>query len=416
MLFIHKESGLLLAKVQKEQEALQDADMLASMMTAIRSFVNDWVEANNTNSELGEIEYGGNKIIIEASGYSYLAVIVEGAAYAKTYTKIRNTLENIILEYGKEIKEFTGDFQIFPNKALEEELNLLINNNNKIQKKKKIHPLIFIFPLLFLVWLSYLFYQDYKDETLAKQIQILLQETPSLTSFRIDVDVDDAVATLKGSVPFEYYKNKTQKLLKSIQGVKDIHNDIIIIATLTDPMQVSSNIAYLIRGVNLNNNTNLTYSFDYNTLTLKGNFKDYKIKKRVLQEISRIQGVQTLQDETKMLIPPFKDVNIYFDTASSALDSSTQAELLKASQAIQGLDNNTTIKLSAYSDMIGNINLNRKLAKKRVQNIENFLRKQGALSNTVISQIFETPPPGIDAQKEPNKARKITLTLQNKSN
>ncbi len=414
VLLIHKDSGILLAKVQNEQETLNDTDMLASMMTAIRSFINDWVETNNTNNELGEIEYGGNKIIIEASGYSYLAVIVEGAAYAKTYTKIRNTLENIVLEYGKDIKKFTGDLQTLPNKALEKELNTLIDNESKTQKKK-VHPLLFIFPLLFLAWLSYLFYQNYKDEALTKQVQTLLQKTPSLTSFKIDVDVNDGVTTLKGSVPFQYHKNEAQKLLKNIQETKDIHNDIIVIPTLTDPMQVSSNVAYLLRGVNLNNNTNLTYTFDYNTLTLRGIFQNYKIKKKVLQEIGKIQGIQTVQDETKIVTPPFKDLNIYFDTASSRLNSNTQAELLKTSKIIQTLDNNTTIELKAYSDMIGNINLNRELAKKRVQNIENFLKRQGALSNTIVSQIFETPPPGIDAQKEPKKARQIILTLQSKS-
>ena len=64
---IHKETGIVLAQAQSDLNPINEADMLASMMTAIRSFVNDWVEKNETYSELGEIEYGGSKIVIETS-------------------------------------------------------------------------------------------------------------------------------------------------------------------------------------------------------------------------------------------------------------------------------------------------------------------------------------------------------------
>ncbi|MEJ2415074.1 MAG: hypothetical protein P8Y22_07410 [Sulfurimonas sp.] len=127
LLLIHKETGIVLAHVENPDSPLNEPEMLASMMTAIRSFVNDWVEKNSDNNELGEIEYGDKKIIIESSGYSYLAVIVQGNTNKLIYDKIREALENIVLNHGDEIKNFNGNLENFDNITIYREISQLLS-------------------------------------------------------------------------------------------------------------------------------------------------------------------------------------------------------------------------------------------------------------------------------------------------
>jgi len=412
VLLIHKESGMLLTKVENEEESLGDADMLASMMTAIRSFVNDWVANNNSHQELGEIEYGGNKIIIEASGYSYLAVIVEGAAYTKTYENIRTTLESIVLEYGDNIKEFQGNFEEFPKEPIKEKLQKLlqVTDSEESEEKKGRSPLLMLLPLLLFTYLIYVFYNDYVDEKLQEKIVSQIEETPQLSPFKITVDVKNKVATINGRVPFVYYKELLQKRVATIQGLDTVHNDIKVTPTLTDPMQVSANIAYLIKGFNLNQNANINYKFDYNNLTLLGYVTDKTDKENLLKALQTIQGISSITDKIKIKIPSIYEV-LYFDTATTKLNDDAITKLTEVIKKLKKAPT-ATIELNAYSDMIGDTQKNRELAQKRVEAISRYLIEHGKITNKIESKIFDRPPAGIDATKEPKKARSIILTLK----
>jgi outer membrane protein OmpA-like peptidoglycan-associated protein len=410
-LLIHKESGTLLCKVEDKEHGLNDADMLASMMSAIRSFVNEWVEANSDFHELGEIEYGGNKIIIEASGYSYLAVIVEGAAYSKTYEKIRNTLESIVLDFGESIKSFNGSFEEFDKEAIEQRLQtLLLQNETTPKEKKRKSPLLFLLPLLLAGYIAYLLYEDYLDEQLQNTITQKIERTPQLLPYKIDVAVEDKRATLQGRVPFNYHKELLQKELESIQGLKGIQNCVKVIPTLTDPMQVSANIAYLLRGVNLDKNNHINYHFDYNTLTLTGKVSTKEKKAEILEALQAIHGIEKIEDKIAIEFPKI-DERFYFGISSSQLSDEAKKRLTEVIKKLQNAPQNITLTLRAYSDMIGDPKRNRALAQKRLQSIVNYLKEQN-LNNSIESQIFDGPPPGVDATKDPKSARAIILSIK----
>jgi hypothetical protein len=415
-LLIHKESGTLLAKALNTENSLGDTDMLASMMTAIRSFVNEWIESENTHSELGEIEYGGNKIIIEASGYSYLAVIVEGAAFSNTYETIRSTLEKIVLEYGKEIKAFNGDFTDFPQKKIQEILQELISQSQKqstIEEKKRSS---FLLPFIFLLIaspLAYIYYKDYQDDKLTTKLQTLLHNTPALNAYNIKVTAHNGRVTLNGALPFVYHKELAQKLVDSTAGVTSLDNELIVRPTLVDPMQVSSQIAYLLFGLNSDKETNLTYKFDYNTLILKGTLKDTKTKEYLLNILHKMLGIKKIVDHTN-IAPPAINTAINFSKASSRLSTMAKATLQKIAQQLQERNITVPLLIQAYSDMIGAQEANRNLNMKRVASIKTFLQQQN-LHNTIKEEIFNTPPPNIDVKKEPQKARVVMIKLQEKS-
>jgi len=411
-LLIHKESGMLLAKVENNHAHLNDADMLASMMTAIRSFVNEWVSSDNEHQELGEIEYGGNKIIIEASGSSYLAVIVEGAAYTKTYNKIRHALEQIVLEYGDNIKTFQGDYTQLKQKEIEQKLQELLftdDDTTSVQETKdKKHPLLFILPLLLLAFFAYKGYENYIDDTLQEKLTHTIITTPALSPFAITIDVENKHALLKGRVPFEYHKELAYKKAQNIKGLTEITNNIEVIPTLTDPMQVSAQIAYLLKGFNLSTKNNLNYTFDYKNLHLFGTISSSKQKESLLKELHSIKGIKNIQDDI-IITPPKINTTIYFDKASYKLSPLAQKELLTLLQKLKNRDDSYKLILNAYSDMIGSKATNTSLAKKRIQNIINFLQREDPKLN-FESHIHHQPPAGIDAQKDPDLARCVIIT------
>ncbi|MDT9190586.1 MAG: hypothetical protein P5681_22700 [Limnospira sp. PMC 894.15] len=93
---IHKNSGLVISEVQASGSYSLESEMVAGMLTAIRSFVNDCIVQINNYSELNEIEYGNYKIILEVAGYCYFAVVTKGEPSPEFITKMRQTMGIIV--------------------------------------------------------------------------------------------------------------------------------------------------------------------------------------------------------------------------------------------------------------------------------------------------------------------------------
>ena len=411
LLLIHKETGIVLAHAENPASPVSEPEMLASMMTAIRSFVNDWIEQNESNQELGEIEYGGNKIIIEASGYSYLAVIVNGSTQRNTYDKIRQTLENIVLKYGDTIRKFDGDLTAFANIEIYKELLTLLDSNTneeEIEEEKSIHPLLFILPVVFLLWGGYSYYKSSKDETVKKSILEKFYKTPQLTSYKLSVSNKDGLVKLQGTVPFKYYKELAQKLAQGIDGVTKVNNELVVIDALQDPIQISSNIAYLLRGLNTQKGINLTYSYDYMHLKVEGWVYNRTLLQKVKDEIQKVPNISNI--EYKIVIkPPHFETKIYFNRASAKLTPPDYAKLIKSIGVIKNLDEEYKLLVTAYSDQIGSPTKNTLLAKRRIKNTIKFLQDATHQKNRFITVIKDTPPRGIDVKSQADKARCIIL-------
>jgi len=386
------------------------------MMTAIRSFVNDWIQGNSEHQELGEIEYGGNKIIIETSGYSYLAVIVEGSAYKATYDKIRKTLENIVLKHGEMIKNFDGDLNKFANIEIYKEIsNLLSSHETALITKKKIHPLLFLIPLSLLIWGGFSYYENLQNRELTHNIEELLYKTPELTSYNLDVSTDDGSVLLKGRVPLAYYKNLAEKVVQQVEGVYKIKNELQLSNSFYDPMQISANISYLLRGFNIQDGVNINYNYDYTLLSIEGSLPNELLKQRLINEINSIKNIKKVHYNIKVT-PPQLHETVYFNRASTKLTLLSQTTLIRAIRSIKKLDTQYDILLTSYSDQIGTTQRNQRLAEKRVLNVSSFLHKQGDIKQNILSIIKSTPPEGIDYKNEAYKARCIVISYKKKEN
>ncbi len=376
LLLIHKETGIVLAEAHNPDTPLQEPEMVASMMSAIRSFVNDWIDKNEEGNELAEIEYGGHKIVLESSGYSYLAVIVNGAAYLKTYDSIRHTLESIISEHGDSIRNFNGDLSSFPNIEIYKKVSSLLSEDKEIVKKSsKKNPMMFIIPLLLVGFISWAYYNSYIDDSITENINKSIYKNPHISLYKIDVSTNDLEVILKGQVPLKYHKDLIQNIVENQTKVKNIKNNIIILSTLDDPMQISSNISYLLNGLNTDDGINLLYMYSYPNLTISGEVWDVTHKNMVIKKINENIVAQNIDFKIDIIPPDIKEI-LYFEKGSAEISSKNEIKLIKLSKKLYNIDSNLTLHVEGYSDESGTLRAKKRTVDSRVKNVYIFYKQK----------------------------------------
>ncbi len=110
IMVIEKGSGLLISRYSKTQNI--DAEMVAGMLTAIKSFVEDAFEKGG--QDLNYIEYDTYHIHIQNFSSYYIAVVISGP-YNKVY---KSKLEDILLDFAQNVinKEDLDNRQNFTKK------------------------------------------------------------------------------------------------------------------------------------------------------------------------------------------------------------------------------------------------------------------------------------------------------------
>jgi hypothetical protein len=113
---IHKGSGLVISEVQPSDRQRLESEMVAGMLTAIRSFVNDCIAQSGEVSEIDQIEYGNSQITLEVAGYCYLAVVTQGQPPKSFIKKMRGDLASIVQNHGKRSSYLTATLPMSPNR------------------------------------------------------------------------------------------------------------------------------------------------------------------------------------------------------------------------------------------------------------------------------------------------------------
>lgn len=150
---IHKESGMLILDVHKEDnKKIDEPEMVASMLSAIKSFVNDWISNQDKMSEVSEIEYGNSSILIESAGSSYLAVVIDGKSDFNLQEEISFTLSKVILNHAIEISKYDGDPETIKSDDIIKILSTLFYNKSKDKDKDKLENKFPLFSTVLLIF------------------------------------------------------------------------------------------------------------------------------------------------------------------------------------------------------------------------------------------------------------------------
>ncbi len=161
---IHKKTGLLLNETSDFQNSVtKDSDLISSMLTAIKDFIQDSFNVEQSN-ELETIKVGQFNIWIEQGPEVIIAAIVDGNASLGFRTVLKETVENVHLKHLYELDNFNGEVEVF--KKSDPYLQDCLISEQKEKKKKK--PVIVI--LLFVALLGFMAYWAYV--TIEQKIRI----------------------------------------------------------------------------------------------------------------------------------------------------------------------------------------------------------------------------------------------------
>jgi outer membrane protein OmpA-like peptidoglycan-associated protein len=223
---IHKETGLLIAEAHDEHKAIDDAVMVASMASAIKDFVNDWIQNQDQEnmSEVQILSYGNATLYIESAGSVYMIAFMDSEPDYEQRKEINSFFATILKRYSKLFHSFEGDMSDEQITKLESDLYEFLNQHSdeaKVYESNKPNIAKYIFYILgalLVGWFGYIGYKQYQIETLASKISLESNSTITLKAISDDtIEVDGYINSMN-----QY--NQIEKLLKEHRYTKIINN------------------------------------------------------------------------------------------------------------------------------------------------------------------------------------------------
>ena len=395
---IHNLSGLVMIDIQKSDlDSLADpidSDMLAGMLTAIRSFASECMSRSESTTELDAINYSGSKILLEVAGYCYLAVIIRGEPDSTLVKKIRDVFGRIVQIYGDRFKEFDGDPSTIPIEA-EIELKTLMEFAWAKAIKKSPKTLAFIgLAILFLVLvpIGILQYQSHRDRQLEAKVLEAFASTPELAVYRLNVTADGDRLKLTGKLPNQYLRDRALQVAiattKAEVANGKINNNIYAVNIPPDPELVAIEVQRLTKALNYTQGVNIQSRFKDGQLTITGQVEQPSMMTKITQAFTKIAGINIVSNGTTIL-PPKLSTRIYFPLLATTLDPSDITKLIEV-QAFLDLYPDYNIKIFVKNDNIGDRATNYQIGMKRAQTVRETLLQRGVNAKRIhISGIID---------------------------
>ncbi|WP_418185425.1 OmpA family protein [Aliarcobacter vitoriensis] len=406
LFLIDKNSGVVLTTLENKNSNITEPEMVASMLTAIRSFVNDWVEKNDENKELNTIDYGGSKIVIESSTSCYLAAIVDGVVTKDVYRKLDESLALVVSKYGSKIREFDGNLANLSIDKINEILLPLMNYEEYIEEHKSIHPIIYIVPLSILSAIGYFIYLYIIDTNLEKKANEILYKNPELTIYRLEVSVKNRDIFINGVVPNTFYKDIAFNSLKELPNVNKLENNIQVIEYINNPKDIYDKITYLRMALNQKDGNKIGYIYDYPNLKVTGSVISKNEKKYVESQFSLVEGLEKLEFDIKIVPPQISDV-IHFDLNSSEILPNQEYKLINIISLLHKLDDDLVLEVYGFRDHTGSIERNEILVNQRALNVMRYLKLKGNVSQKLVNLGRNEIPEGIEEDYQEQGRRVI---------
>lgn len=410
---IHKASGLVICDIQPSNSQRLESDMIAGMLTAIRSFANDCMANSGNNSELNQIDYGNFKIILEVAGYCYLAIIVKGETPKIFINQMRQSLAKIIRNYGKVIKNFEGDLEKIPIQINTILAALTDYNYLKKKNKKQASPLLIlslsILGLIFIPWGIWQ-YRSNIIRAVEKKTFLALVSEPELSVYRLDVKADVDKLKLIGRVPNQYLKNKAKQIVASTVPDWKIDNQIIAVEIPASPVLTKAEVERVTAVLNQINDIAIAVNYNDNRVDVEGSVSTIVDTKIINQAFEQIPGIKVVSSTVRVK-PLSIPVRFYFEKESSnliPLDLETKVKQIKIFLNQYPMKN---VKIIGYSYLEESTGTAQNLALLRAKSVQQALINQG-ISPSRLQVIGKTNlPPGIDQTQPLWLMRCVVLEL-----
>ncbi|MBD2040004.1 OmpA family protein [Microcoleus sp. FACHB-672] len=396
---IHKTSGLIISDVQHSGNQRLESEMVAGMLTAIRSFVNECIIQSGEISELNEIEYGDSKIILEVAGYCYLAVVVKGDPSKKYIEKIRKTLSIIILDYGQPIEFFNGDPATIPE-PVPALLETLMNSAAEKLPAKQPRALLGIGLLalsLILVPWGISFYRNKIERSIEAKAGSALASAPQLAVYRLSVDAEGKTLKLTGKLPNQELREKAGQIAKAAVPTLRLDNQIIAVDVPPDPVLVVAEVKRATDVLNQMEGISISTKYAERKVTVEGTVREKTDTQKIVQALKQIPGVQSVIS-TIQLNPLQITSRIYFEPGSAALNPAYLKTIIQIKSFLQQYPQKN-LRIIGHSDTLGNQTKNQQLARQRAIAVRDALVSQGVDPKRLQAIGKPKPPAGVESNQ-----------------
>lgn len=397
---IHKNSGLVISEVQSSDDFSLESEMVAGMLTAIRSFVNDCIVQIDDYSELNEIEYGDSKIILEVAGYCYLAVVIKGEPTKEFINKMRKTMSTIVLDYGESIENFEGDRQTV-SETVHQLLESLIKS--PLEKNSSRFPLALIslgvlMGLLLLIPWGYFSYKNALERRIETATTQTLASTPELAIYDINVEVEGDNLRLIGKVPNQRLKDLAENLVLSTVPELQLDNQIIAVDIPPDPIIISEEVERITALLNGLYGINIETNYSDRKVIISGKVMQIKDAQKISAAFEKVPGVQSVFSSLK--IDPVRIENrIYFNEGSAQITPQDITIITNIKEFLEKYPH-LSLKIIGHTDLRGNPTINQQLALNRAIAVRDALQNQG-IDPKRLQVVGNSQPPTDVASHQP---------------
>ncbi|MGB8686334.1 MAG: OmpA family protein, partial [Microcoleus sp.] len=396
---IHKASGLVISEAQHSGNYQLESEMVAGMLTALRSFVNECIIQPGEISELNQIEYGDSKIILEVAGYCYMAVVIKGEPPQSFIDQVRQTVSNLIRNYAKLIHEFNGDPDTIPE-SLHPSIKKLFDQHNQQKITKKPIALIglcgAVLSLILVPWGIYQYRSNIERSLEANAISALAS-APELAVYRLNVDVEGETLKLTGKLPNPELRTKAEKIAASTAPNLKLDNKIVAVDVPPDPVLTAAEVQRITAVLNKMEGVSISSWYGDRRVTVEGTVMQDADAQKIAQSLKQIPGVQSAIGTVKL--NPLKiATRIYFEQGIARLDSTHQETIVNIKDFLKQHPQKR-IKIIGHSDRVGEATANQQLALLRAETVRDALVLQGVDPKRLQVVGSPNPPAGV----EPNQ-------------
>jgi len=442
LFIIKKESGLLVAKSQLDDRGIDDPHMVASMASAIRDFINDWIKSHKSQSEVQILSYGDATLYIESAGSVYIIAFLNDEPDFKLRKSINNFFASIIKEYSTFFQTFDGDDESKEVESLSskmyEYLNLQKSPFESKKRDKNRKPLKYILYLVLLISTIYITYNlnisymEYRLETLIKD----------KTNQEIEVNQVDDNLLLKGSVAQLEDIYEIEKIIKS-QTTHSIKNNLIVpIDNIIDVVESKDNKISTLNQENSISIDKLNEKIIYINRQLKKSehqinqlkkdskkeieiFKKVDMKKEIISKLDREFENNKFYIESEKSLD-FRDLHIFdvgkvkYNVDKIDIVSKNFEEFISIlSEYIEYID---SIIIEGHTDSVGDEAKNMELSLKRASAVRDYLISLPIIEDSFVKYLIEIDGLGskekieIDGVEDKEASRRIKIKLKLKDN
>jgi hypothetical protein len=286
---IHKESSLLIAEAHLEDKEIDDAHMVASMASAIKNFINDWIKNNESHNEVQILSYGNATLYIESAGSVYIVAFLDAEPDYEQRSQINTFFVKIVKEYATFFQKFDGDDSADEIVTLSMEMEDYLYAHQPASKEEKKNPakyILFFITFLLFGYGVYVFNAWYVKNGLENTVY-------AQTGEHISISNENDYLVLNGQVSSTDIVYEIEKIMKR-HSKEMIKNHLLVPMTYIDKrLKDEQNLGT--SAVNVLEKKLL--SLDKKILTLTAELE--KSKKHLKQVLKRESKIRQFKENNK---------------------------------------------------------------------------------------------------------------------